>query len=58
MERQIFEALDASFLKDIMIDAFEERTKFSYNYLMDPFSIFSSINLNKSYKPGQDPYKY
>lgn len=41
-----------------MIDAFEEKARLQNTYLMNPFTVFTSINLNKGYRPGQDAYKY
>lgn len=55
---QIFEAMDASFLKDIMIDAFKEHSRMSYNYLLSPFTLLMSINLKKSFNRETDNYKY
>lgn len=56
LKYQIFEAMDASFLKEIMIDAFE-KSKMQNTYLLEPFTIFTSINLNNNYK-SKDPYRY
>lgn len=58
LKYQIFEAMDASLLKEIMIDAFKEESRMSYNYLLSPFSFLMSINLKKSFNPQQDSYKY
>lgn len=55
---QIFEAMDASFLKDIMVDAFKENSRMSYNYLLAPFTLLMSINLKKSFNRETDNYKY
>lgn len=51
--------MDAGFLKDIMVEAFNPENKGSHNYyLMQPFTIFVSMNFNKGYTSGRDPYKY
>ena len=49
LKYQIFEAMDASFLKDIMLDAFKDHAKMQYTHLVAPFSILTSINLKKSF---------
>jgi hypothetical protein len=50
--------MDASFLKEIMTDAFKERTMMTYQYLLAPFTLLMSINLKKSFNPATDLYKY
>ncbi len=50
--------MDASFLKEIMTDAFKEKSKMQYQYLLSPFTLMMSINLKKSFNPAIDSYKY
>lgn len=38
--------------------AFGEKSTMNFNYLLSPFTIYTSINLNKSFRPLEDPYKY
>ena len=37
---------------------FGEKQAFKNNYLISPFTLFTSINLNKNFRPAEDPYKY
>jgi len=50
-ERQIFSALDPEFLKSIMVQAFYPERDETNFYLVEPFSVYISLNFNKSYTP-------
>jgi hypothetical protein len=50
--------MDAAFLKDIMIDAFKDRSSMTYNYLLEPMTLLMSINLKKDFNRERDSYKY
>ncbi len=55
---QLFEAMDASFLRDVLMhDAFNEKPSMVYNYLLQPFNVRTSINYKKSYE-ATDGYRY
>lgn len=41
-----------------LYSAFSEKHSLGFNYLMAPFTIYTQINMNKSYNPTNDPYKY
>ena len=58
LQYQIFEAMDASQIHELMTDAFDPKGQLNNFYLLKPFSIFISMNFNKSYNPQYDPYKY
>jgi hypothetical protein len=38
--------------------AFDEKSTLHNSYLVSPFTVYTSINLNKSFRPNEDPYKY
>jgi hypothetical protein len=44
---QLFEAMDASFLRDMMHDAFMQHPRLTYNYLLEPFSLIVNICYKK-----------
>jgi hypothetical protein len=55
---QLFEAMDASFLRDMMYDAFLAHPRLNYNYLLEPFSLIVNICYKKSFDANKDPYRY
>jgi hypothetical protein len=55
---QLFEAMDASLLREMMHDAFMASPTMRYNYLLEPFSLVTCINYKKSFDPLKDSYRY
>jgi hypothetical protein len=50
--------MDASFLRDMMHDAFLDKSRLAYNYLLEPFSLRVGISYKKSFEAAKDPYRY
>ena len=55
---QLFEAMDATFLRDMMHDPFKEKPTLNYNYLLAPFSLIVDISYKKSFDAVKDPFRY
>lgn len=50
--------MDASFLRDMMHDAFLQHPRLAYNYLLEPFSLVVGISYKKSFNPAVDTFRY
>ena len=55
---QIFEAIEASFIRDMMLESFSATSTQINHNLMHPFTLLTSLNFNKSYSRDRDPFKY